>query len=357
MNNNIYIHSAAHISNQEPFSEKWFIEPIIYNERYVRSVEPDFSAYIPPMVARRMGKILKRALATALHVVNETDTTNPDAIITGTGLGCIENTEKFLVAMLENNEELLPPTYFMQSTHNTISSQIAVHLQCKGYNSTYSQRGTSFDSALLDACMQFELGEISTALVGGHDELTPDYFLLLDKINYWKKGEISEEILRTGDTIGAFAGECSVSFMLGNTKKPDSLCQLKAMELLYKPTKEQFAQTINNMLEINNLTMEDIDAIVTGISGDKENDSVYKAVHSSLFPSKPMLWYKHIFGESYTASGLGLYVAATVLDKAQIPKHLLYTKDAAVSTPRNILIYNHFQNKDHSLTLLSSCSD
>ena len=355
--NKIYIQSAAHISNQEPFSDKWFVEPIIYNERYVRSVEPNFTDYIAPLVARRMGKILKRALATALLVIEKTNITQPDAIITGTGLGCIENTEKFLVAMLDNNEEMLPPTYFMQSTHNTISSQIAVHLKCKGYNSTYSHRGTSFDSALLDACMQFELGEISTALVGGHDELTPDYFLLLDKIGYWKKGEISEQILREGNSDGAFASECSVSFMLSDTLQSDSLCQLKAMEMLYKPTHEQLEKTMKALLEANNLTMNDIDAVVSGISGDKSNDFVYKNTHSLLFPDKPMVWYKHIFGESYTASGLGMYVAATILQKGHIPKHLLYTKEVKTSNIRNILVYNHFQNKDHSLTLLSLCSD
>ena len=354
---NIYIHSVAHISNQEPFSEKWFIEPIVYNERYVRCIEPDFSTYISPMVSRRMGKILKRALATALHLTQKTDINMPDAIITGTGLGCVENTEKFLVAMIENNEELLPPTYFMQSTHNTIGSQIAVHLKCNGYNSTYSHRGTSFDSSLLDAYMQFELGEISTALVNGHDELTPDYFLLLDKINYWKKGEISEKILHKGDTFGAFASECSISFMLENTPKPDSLCQLKAIELLYKPTKEQIKKTLDNILKKNNLTIENIDAIVSGISGDKENDDVYKELHSCFFSNKPMVWYKHIFGTSYTASGLGIYVAAIILQKKQIPFHLLYTKDTKIPIPQNILVHNHFQNKDHSLTLLSSCLD
>jgi 3-oxoacyl-(acyl-carrier-protein) synthase len=259
--------------------------------------------------------------------------------------------------MLENNEELLPPTYFMQSTHNTISSQIAVHLKCNGYNSTYSHRGTSFDSALLDACMQFELGKISTALVNGHDEMTPNYFLLLEKIGYWKNGEISEQLLREGNTSGAFAGESSISFMLGNTPKSDAFCRLKAMEMLYKPTNEQLAKTVNSMLETSGLTMKDIDAVVFGISGDKENDRVYKDVHSFLFPNKPILWYKHIFGESYTASGLGLYAAATVLQKKYIPQHLLYTGDANISNVKNILFYNHFQNKDHSLALLSSCSD
>ncbi|MDR1181659.1 MAG: beta-ketoacyl synthase chain length factor [Bacteroidales bacterium] len=354
----IFIHSIAQISNQEPFSDKWFSEPIIYNERYVRSIEPDFSTYISPMITRRMGKIIKRALATALHITKQTGIDNPDAIITGTGLGCIEHTEKFIAAMLENNEELLPPTYFMQSTHNTISSQIAIHLKCNGYNNTYSHRGTSFDSALFDACIQFELGEIHTAMVNGHDELTPNYFLLLDKIGYWKEGQITEQRLREGNTRGSFAGECSVSFMLGNSLRPDSICQLKGMELLYQPTKEQLTNAVDSLLQKNNLTRNDIDVLVTGVNGDRENDVIYREMHSSIFPRKPMVWYKHIFGESYTSSGLGLYAAATILQKAFIPQSLLYNAcTEEITIPKNILVYNHFQDKDHSLTLLSSCLD
>ncbi len=353
----VYIYSIAHISNQEPFSQKWFSNPLIYNERYIRSIEPDYNAFIAPMAARRMGKLLKRSLATALSVIQETAIEKPDAIITGTGLGCIENTEKFLVAMLDNNEELLPPTFFMQSTHNTISSQIAVHLKCNGYNSTYSHRGTSFDSALLDAFVQFELGEISSVMVNGHDELTPDYFKLLDKIGYWKKGELSEEILRKEDSKGAFAGECSVSFMLGNNEKKGALCQLKSIEMLYQPTIEQTGNVIETILKRNNLTINDIDSVVVGISGDKDNDLVYKKIHSAIFPDKPLVYYKHIFGESYTASSLGLYVAATILKKGTLPQHLLYKGNIPDYKPENILVYNHFQNKDHSITLLSACDD
>lgn len=350
----VYIYSISHISNQEPLSEKWFSDPIIYNERYIRSIEPDYSAFIAPMAARRMGKVLKRALATALSVIRDTAIENPDAIITGTGLGCIENTEKFLVAMLDNNEELLPPTFFMQSTHNTISSQIAVHLKCNGYNSTYSHRGTSFDSALLDAFMQFELSEISSAMVNAHDELTPDYFKMLEKIGYWKEGEISEEILRKGDSKGAFAGECSTSFMLGNDEQKDALCQLKAIEILYQPTMEQIGNSIETILTKNNLTIADIDAVVVGISGDEGNDLVYKKIHSELFSDKPLIWYKHIFGESYSASSLGLYVGATILKQGMIPQYLLFDKNKEVKKPKNILVYNHFQNKDHSVVLLTS---
>ncbi|MDR1459751.1 MAG: beta-ketoacyl synthase chain length factor [Bacteroidales bacterium] len=353
----IFIHSIAHISNQEPFSDRWFSDPKIYNQRYVRSIEPDFSIYISPMITRRMGKILKRALATALYVTKQTEIDNPDAIITGTGLGCIEHTEKFIVAMLENKEELLPPTYFMQSTHNTISSQIAIQMKCNGYNNTYSHRGTSFDSALLDACIQFELGDIHTAMVNGHDELTPDYFLLLDKIGYWKKGQITEQILKEGNTKGSFASECSVSFMLGDVSKPNSICQLKGIELLYQPTKKRLSNAIDSLLLTNNLTKNDVDALVAGINGDMDNDKIYRDIHSAIFSNKPMIWYKHIFGESYTSSGLGLYVAATILQKASIPPSLLYIGNAEITIPKHILVYNHFQNQDHSLILLSSCLD
>ena len=210
----IYIQAAAQISSQEPLSDAWFTNPKRYTERHVRSIDPDYKDFISPIEARRMGKILKRALATSWTVVRKTGIEQPDAIITGTGLGCIENTEKFLSAMVRDKEMYLQPSFFMQSTHNTISSQIALHLKCNKYNSTYTQRGISFESSLLDAFLQFKLNKINTALVAGHDEMTPEYFVLLDKINYWKKGEINETILRKSDSIGSFAGESSSCFIM-----------------------------------------------------------------------------------------------------------------------------------------------
>ncbi|MBO7366117.1 MAG: beta-ketoacyl synthase chain length factor, partial [Bacteroidales bacterium] len=67
----------------------------------------------------------------------------------------------------------LSPTSFMQSTHNTVSSMIAIHLGCHGYNATYSHTGASLESALLDAWLQISLGDIDTALVGRFDEEAP----------------------------------------------------------------------------------------------------------------------------------------------------------------------------------------
>ena len=84
--------------------------------------------------------------------------------------------------MVNNGETFLQPTHFIQSTHNTISSQIALFLDCTAYNSTYVHGAVSFEHALLDAFTQIKLGYIDNALVGGHDELTEDYFTILSKV-------------------------------------------------------------------------------------------------------------------------------------------------------------------------------
>jgi 3-oxoacyl-(acyl-carrier-protein) synthase len=352
---NIYIQAATQISAQEPLGNAWFHRPLRFTERYVRSIDPDYKEYINPMEARRMGKILKRALATSLHVVRKTGIDQPDAIITGTGLGCIENTEKFLTAMVRDNEMYLQPTYFMQSTHNTISSQIALHLKCNKYNTTYAQRGISFESSLLDAYMQFELGKIKTALVAGHDEMTPDYFVLLDKINFWKKGEVNEAVLRKSDSVGSFAGEASACFMLENKKTDFSICELKGVDLLFNPTPQRINEAIEEMLAKHHLQIKEIDAVITGINGDKDNDAVYHQLQRQLFPETPMAWYKHLFGESFTACGLGMFTAATAIQEQLLPADYLFNRDVKLKGIKHILLYNHFQNKDHSLILLSSC--
>ncbi len=351
----IYIQAAAQISSQEPLSDAWFVNPKRYTERHVRAIDPDYKEFTTPIEARRMGKILKRALATSWTVVRKTAIQQPDAIIVGTGLGCIENTEKFLSAMIRDKEMYLQPTYFMQSTHNTISAQIALHLKCHTYNSTYTQRGISFESSLLDAYLQFELGKIKTALVAGHDEMTPEYFTLLDKINFWKKGEINESILRKSDSIGSFAGETSVAFMLDNKKTTLSICELKGVDLLYNPTQQRIKKAIEEILYKNNLQLKDIDIVMTGINGDYNNDIIYRENIFSLFLETPIAWYKHIFGESFTACGLGMYTSMLAIQADKLPNDYVYRGTSQVKKIKNILIYNHFQNKDHSLILLSSC--
>ena len=135
--------------------------------------EEEYKQYLHPMKARRYGKLLKRALVTALKCMVESGIAKPDAIINGTAMGCLENSVKLLDGMVEEGESVSMPTNFMQSTHNTIASLIGIHTGNHGYNSTYSHGRISFECALHDAFLQLKSGKIRTALVCQNDEIPP----------------------------------------------------------------------------------------------------------------------------------------------------------------------------------------
>ena len=349
-----YIQSAAHISIQQPLTDEWFSNPILPAQAYNESLEPDYSKYFSPMAARRMGRLLKRSMATAIEALGQQPV--PDAVVTGTGLGCIANTEKFLSAMIDNQEDFLQPTYFMQSTHNTIGSQIAQHLKCHGYNCTYSHRGTSFDSSLFDAYLQMQTGAIRSALVGGHDEMTTEYFKMLGKIGYWKKGDINPDMLRNSDTPGSFSGSCSLNMLLTDKSSKSSLCKIAGMDMLYEPSIDDLCSAAKRLLGKAGIAVGDLSGIVLGLSGDCNGDRIYLDFKNALCPDKPAIWYKHLFGESFCASAFGVLVGAKCLHERTIPAHLKYQPEMESAEPKIILVHNHFHNKDHSLVLLSSCS-
>ena len=130
---------------------------------------------IPPMEARRMGRLMKAATMSALTALRKAGLQKPDAIITATANGMQENSEKFLKEITDGGEELLKPTLFMQSTHNTVGSAIAIRTHCHGYNMTYTQGAASFDWAMRDARRLIATGKARTVLVECHDEATPLY--------------------------------------------------------------------------------------------------------------------------------------------------------------------------------------
>lgn len=328
----IYILAAKQISVQQPLCEDWMTQPVEYQEPFKRSIDPSFKDYISPIEARRMGKILKRAIATSKEAIKTSGLETVDAIITGTGYGCIENTEFFLEALSKDGEQMLSPTYFMQSTHNTISSLVAIQTKNHGYNVTYAHKGISFDSALQDAFLQMRLGKIKSALVGGHDELTPTFY----------------NILKKGGMMGQYdemCGEAAVSMVLA-TEKQDCLCKLLNFNMLHKPTMEK----------LKSLTKDfQADFILTGISGNHKSDEAYIHECKELFSNAKLLKYKHLFGESFTSSGIGVYVAAQCLKAGKIPAHLFVnSSDITDKKPSKILVFNHSDGNNYSLTLLEA---
>lgn len=328
----IFIQAAEQISIQNPLSEEWLSEPLSQDEPLVKAINPSFRDYMAANEARRMGNLMKRALVTTLKVLSDTGIEHPDAIITGTSLGSLDYSERFLDSLTANGEEALSPTYFMQSTHNTVGSALAIYTKTHGYNTTYSHGAISFDLTVLDAWMQMQLGKISTALVGGHDEMTESYFGLLKKVGY------------VGVEGMVPCGEVAMSMMLNTAESADNLCELAGIRVCFRPSGEELQAQLDTLLAEAGMTVADLSAVMTGANGNPDNDRLYEETVEALFPQKPVLTYKHLFGENYTVSALGLYAAARLLKEG--------SSSGAKEARSSMLLLNQTPDGECSMILL-----
>ena len=336
----IYIQAAEQISCQKPLCEEWMDEPLTYSEPLVHAQEPAFREFIAPNELRRMGKVIKRALVTALKVLRDTQTEHPEAIITGTSFGCLDSSEKFLDTLIENQEQTLSPIGFMQSTHNTISSALSINTKTHSYNTTYSHGPISFDLTLVDAWMQLQLGKIANDLVCANDEMLEPYFELL------KKSEL------VGLEGMVPCGEISMSMMLTANEPADALCELAGVRIMHRPTIETLQQAVGRMLEQAHMSPSDLSAIMNGTNGKPAYDQHYEEIARQLFPNVPRLHYKHLFGETHTASAFGVYAAAHCLKRQTVPQSLYDKGSDVCPSLQSILVVNHSESGDCSLVLL-----
>ena len=203
-----------------------------------RLQEPDYKEWIPnATLRRRMSRMVRMGVATGLQCLGGQTGENAipvQAILTATGLGCLADTEKFLNTILDNDEQLLTPTAFIQSTFNTIGAQIALLTGNHSYNTTYVHRAFSLESALLDAALLLQEEEAQTVLVGAVDEMTPALQALLERFGRRQK-------IRPG--------EGAAFFLLSGSPSADCRAELVAMEMFSGSCSEQeFSQRISTFL-------------------------------------------------------------------------------------------------------------
>ena len=350
----VYINGIGNISPQQTENNSHFLEEVV--DHYGKSlscVEPNYRNYINGRYLRRMSRVIKMGVSAAKICLAEVEVSDPDAIIVGTGLGCLEDTEKFLRAIYKSNEQSVSPTQFIQSTHNTVASQIAIMLGCNNYNFTYVHRGFSFESALQDALMQFsEDDEPKNILVGGLDESTESYLNITRRLSQWKSKEFSQLQLLANHLRGSLPGEGAAFFMLSNQISDNSYAQIQAVRMMYKPKDEAFIHSeINDFLQENKVNKKDVDLVLLGVNGDSRIDNIYKYVEENVFTNTPMGYFKHLCGEYKTATAFGLWLAAQILEKQQVPD-VVKLRPFEAKNIKQILIYNNYSNINHTLLLI-----
>lgn len=277
--------------------------------------EPDYKNLIPnPTLRRRMSRVVKMGVACALDCLSGQETDKIEAIITATGLGCLADTEKFMNSLLDNNEQLLNPTPFIQSTFNTVGAQVALLCKNHSYNATYAHRGASFESALLDGMLRIHEGN-KYILVGAFDEVTPISLDIQQRLGLYQHSN---------------PGEGSQFFLLGAEKNENTQAAVFAPYIFSgNADEEQVENHFLNYLRSHNLEKKDISVFLTG------------GTPNALFPHAQCHTYKDICGDYHTASAYALWYA-TKLSKQQTAEK--YT-----------LIYNQWNGINHSLVLLKSC--
>lgn len=315
------------------------------NSPYLQACEPDYKHMITnATLRRRMSRIVKMGVACGLECIGDLPPEKIQGIITATGLGCLVDTEKFLNSLIDNEERMLNPTPFIQSTFNTIGGQIALIRQIHSYNMTYVHRGLSFESALLDAMMKIWEGN-EQILVGAMDEMTETSYLIQQRLGMLK---------------GIEAGEGAQFFLLSREPGEQPLAEIMGMEMVTgQQTTEEICDRTVRFLKRNGVESRDIQWLMTGKnkkdsqpdhswSGtgidnkdtmiDTIRDTIYEELESNLFPESIHLSFKDECGEYPTASSYAVWKVVNKLESCP--------------TSTNILIYNHHHSTHHSWILI-----
>ena len=345
----MYIAGIGCVSPQRTFEENYFFQNYeLPNADVLKCVEPAYSDYINPMFSRRLSRIIKFSMAAAIMALNDAGIKSPGAIISGTGLGCIEDTEKFLESVIADENCMLSPTPFIQSTHNTVNSQLALYLKCKEYNVTYAHRIFSFHNALQDAMLLFAENSVENILVGGFDEDTENSRKI--KNMYFGK--------RTGNIKGHKIpdGEGAAFFLLKNCCDENCYAKITAAET-FRITMEKdcnISDIITDMLNKNGLASNDIDVVITGMNGSCSDDQLYLKVKDEIFSGCSFLFCKHLSGDYFTSSAFAAWVAAKIIKTQHVPE-VLKLKDHVFQKINRILILDIFRKKDISVIILEKC--
>lgn len=331
MKKQIYINGIGNISPQATFYQAMGEEIAEPEGAFFKCQEPNYKEFIQKKLLRRMSRIVRMGLATAHKALEEAQNPVLDAIISGTAWGCVKDTEKFLETIIENNEEYLTPTAFVQSTHNTVAGQIALlhHNNC--YNMSYVQGNVSFESTLIDALLLFYDNKAKNVLVNGIDEQTEKLNVLLER-------------LQCAQPNKRVMGEGAACFILGDQKTDNSYAQLMGVKMLYRPQdKAAIINSIRTLLEDANLTIDEIDVVLTGNS--------IPSLEQELFPNAKQRHYKKLCGEYPTSTAFAMAMAAQLIKGNPPTEHALNIDQ--VKKINHVLIYNNHQDTNHSIILLS----
>jgi 3-oxoacyl-(acyl-carrier-protein) synthase len=315
-----------------------------YSAGIRRAVDPVYAGVLNPGEMRRMPRLVKMGLYAATQCLADAGLTTVDAIAVGTGLGSFEGFEKFEGALLQQEEGTVSPTPFIQSLDNAVAGQIALMLQCYGSNMTYTHRGFSFETALLDGLLLLaEDDGVTNVLVGGLDETTPTYAALLAGAGHLNRAPGPVELSRTS---GVQLGEGATFLVLSAERQAGTLAAVRAVRTLFSPrTALEVEAAVAALLHEQLLLPADLGLVLLGHSGDAEADDKLQALAAGLLAATPREYFKNYCGEYHTAAAFAVALGVHRLTPT--------AEEVPADGPKTCLIVNHYRDTNYSFILLT----
>jgi 3-oxoacyl-[acyl-carrier-protein] synthase II len=346
----IYIQGFASISAQNTIVSEYFFENIsTYTSYPVPAIEPEYKTLIPALQLRRMNKSMRMALFTGQLALQQAQVPTIDAIILGSGMGCLTDSEKFVEALLEDEEQRFNPTPFIQSTHNMAAATLALALQCKGYNMTYVNNANSVASALVDSQLYLTEHPYHTVLLGGVEELGKQ------SPQFWQWAGYAEidhpHLPPAENTHKEMISEGAALFVASAQKLAQTIAKIHAVE--YATSLKDPQQMLLAFMERHGLVAASVDAVLLGISSAHDQEVPLQQVASELFEEAAQVGYKHVLGEHDSIAASALALACQLLQKQSIPEVLLF-KSGKRTKIQHILIFHQRRGSQPSIIWLSN---
>ncbi len=335
----IYIKGTGIISAAGDNSEGTLLnESPSYDTDKLLSKEPNYTAYIQPMQLRRMSKAVRMGIGASRMAMQQAGIEKPDAMSLGTAMGCLQDTEHFLSKMVSQEEQMLTPTSFIQSTHNTVGGQIALLAGCYGHNLTYVHRGHSFEHAMINAQLYLNDHPTHNILVGGIDELTDSSLKVMKATGVYRKANSTEQILNTSET-GSIAGEGATFFVVDKNPSQGSL-KVKGIGISTPQDAAAATARLDMFMQQQGLSASDVDLVMSGWNGDSSGKDFYDNVNER-FSASFIAGFKHLSGEYATASAFGLGMIMQIVKEGTVPAHMQMNGNQP-NALKNILLINSY---------------
>jgi hypothetical protein len=343
-----YIHQSSCISPQQTFHDVDLNKLHEPADRKLLAIEPRYDG-IPPGILRRMGKAVRMGVGAAMPLLQNNPA--PDGIIIATVNGGKEDCVKFMNQIIDYNEGLLTPINFVQSTPNAVAAQIGLLTKNHGYNITHSQLGLAFEYAMIDAGMMINENALSSYLLGAADDISSFNYNFEEKSGCHKQEIVSNKDLYETNSPGYIAGEAATMFLVNGNER-GAVAKVLAVDTLHTTDESIMQEKLSGFIKKHLPAGEKIDVLLTGENGDNRLLKYYSCCESLMDNDVKIARFKHLSGECPTATSMGLWLCCSILQKQNIPEHMI-KKATATTGYKNVLIYNNYNSIQHSFILVS----